>query len=108
VLVSDYSSIWIDFLLLDRPIVGFAHDLAEYTAGRHLLYDLECTYGGPLVTDVTDFLAELDDALAGRRSEEHAESRSFARRIFHRYPDAGATARTVQHILGKAESRHAE
>ncbi|MBE0417797.1 MAG: CDP-glycerol glycerophosphotransferase family protein, partial [Coriobacteriia bacterium] len=108
VLVSDYSSIWIDFLLLDQPIIGLIHDLAEYTAGRHLLYDLDHVYGGPLVTDAQGLLGELDDALAGRRLEDHAGYRSAARRIFHRYTDAGATERTVRHILRRPGSRHVD
>ncbi|WP_417791602.1 CDP-glycerol glycerophosphotransferase family protein [Stutzerimonas xanthomarina] len=41
VLVSDYSSILIDFLVLDRPIVLHVPDLREYTEDRGLYLDLD-------------------------------------------------------------------
>ena len=39
ILVTDYSGVWIDFLLLDRPIVSFCPDLVHYKENRGFLYD---------------------------------------------------------------------
>lgn len=41
VLVSDYSSIIFDFLVLDRPVVLYVYDLAEYRATRGLYFELQ-------------------------------------------------------------------
>lgn len=41
VLVSDYSSIFIDFLILDRPIVLHVPDYEDYKIERGLLFDVE-------------------------------------------------------------------
>ncbi|MET4003020.1 CDP-glycerol glycerophosphotransferase [Arthrobacter sp. UYCu511] len=35
-LVTDYSSVWIEYLILDRPIAFFTPDLEEYTSRRGL------------------------------------------------------------------------
>ena len=40
VLITDYSSIFFDFLPMRRPIVFYAYDLAEYTAERGLYFDM--------------------------------------------------------------------
>src|SRR4029077_12349560 len=47
VLVTDYSSIFFDFLASRRPILHFVPDLDEYTADRGLYLD-ESDLPGPL------------------------------------------------------------
>lgn len=47
VLITDYSACYIDFLLLDRPIVFFAYDLDEFLAKeRNLYFPFENNHGG--------------------------------------------------------------
>ena len=59
-LITDYSSVWVDYLLVDRPIIFAVADLAAYQAGRGFyVADLADQLPGPRVTD----LAELRDAL---------------------------------------------
>lgn len=41
VLVSDYSSIFIDYLVLDRPVILHVHDLEVYQEKRGLLLNIE-------------------------------------------------------------------
>lgn len=38
VLITDYSSIYFDYLLLDRPIIFFAYDLKEYLSDSREMY----------------------------------------------------------------------
>ena len=64
-LVVDYSSIWIDYLLLKRPIVGFMPDLEQYiTQERGFIYDLPSVFPGPLLQEWVEVMAALD-SLAG-------------------------------------------
>lgn len=102
-LISDYSSIWIDYLLLDRPIIGLVHDLEAYRASRNLLYNIEDVYGGPLVRDGQALLSELEHALDGSLGQQAARQRDYARRLFFEHTDDGATERTVQRILRETE-----
>jgi CDP-glycerol glycerophosphotransferase len=38
VLITDYSSIYFDFLPMNRPIIHYNYDLAEYSSSRGMLY----------------------------------------------------------------------
>lgn len=39
ILITDYSSVFFDFLLLDRPIIFMAHDFEEYSSRMGFYYD---------------------------------------------------------------------
>ena len=93
-LITDMSSVWLDHLLLDRPMVFAFPDLAGYRAGRGLnLEPYEHWVPGPLTTDVEQMIAAIDDVVAGR--DPMAEERARARRRFHAFADDGATARLL-------------
>jgi CDP-glycerol glycerophosphotransferase (TagB/SpsB family) len=75
VLVTDYSSVAFDFLLLDRPIVYFLPDHDRYVTGRNLYFELDEMTAGPIVTTPTA-LAEI---LTGSLADEHAARRAELR-----------------------------
>lgn len=79
VLISDYSSIWIDFLLKEKPIVLFQYDRAEYLSDRGILFDTDVF--SPQ-TQCTNFAA-LMQALKYPPEPEPV----FLRRAFHKYDD---------------------
>lgn len=46
VLITDYSSVIFDYVLLNKPIIYFVYDLEEYASGRGFYYDFdEYVYG---------------------------------------------------------------
>jgi len=59
-LIVDFSSIWIDFLLLDRPIIGFAKDFEHYMHNeRGFIYDFDRTFPSKFSQTVDDLCSEL-------------------------------------------------
>jgi len=67
VLVTDYSSVFIDYCLLDRACIHFVYDLEEYrTNDSGLAYDPEEVGGGPCVRTAEELPAALKDALAAK------------------------------------------
>ncbi len=59
-LVTDYSSVYFDFLLLDRPVVVFAFDEARYKAAeRDLILDFDTYMPGPRAKTFDELLAHL-------------------------------------------------
>ncbi len=94
VLVSDVSSVTVDYLLLDRPIVHAMADLDAYRESRGFTVDrVEDLMMGPVVTTQP----ELQDALVPllRGEDPHAAQRRTVRDRCHTHQDAGATARVL-------------
>lgn len=84
VLVTDYSSIYIDYLLLDRPIIHFLYDVDAYLKERGLLYSLDEAVGGQVVKTFDDLLRELERAL--EEPAFAAGQREKASALFHQHP----------------------
>jgi CDP-glycerol glycerophosphotransferase len=55
-LITDYSSVWTDYLSLDRPLAFYCPDLPEYVANRGLsVDDYPSVLPGPLLETEEDF-----------------------------------------------------
>lgn len=75
-LITDYSSVWTDFLAMDRPMGFYCPDLSQYDAGRGLnVDDYPSLLPGPLLRSGADFETFLHDCVA-----ESDRSRGMRRR----------------------------
>jgi CDP-glycerol glycerophosphotransferase (TagB/SpsB family) len=45
ILITDYSSVWFEYLLIDRPIIFFAPDYSEYMEKRGMYLDYNLVPG---------------------------------------------------------------
>lgn len=99
VLVTDYSSIFFDFLLLDRPIIFSCADRASYERERGFMIDYDSNTPGDKVRTGPEFLTALDDLLSGR--DRHRAFRAEIRDRFHRFADANSAARIARHMAEK-------
>ena len=76
-LITDYSSIYMDYVLLDRPIVFFPYDYEKYTAkDREISFDYDWVTPGPkcrsqaeLLTAIHEFLIAGNDRYQNKRRE---------------------------------------
>lgn len=76
-LITDYSSIYMDYLLLNKPVIFYAHDLHEYIkSNRAIQFDYEWITPGPkcydefeLIETVTQILVNNKDTFKIRREE---------------------------------------
>ena len=92
-LITDYSSVWIDWLLLDRPCVFSIADLTEYERTRGTYFEpLEAYLPGPTVSNMDD----LEDALRGELSQgQYSDARRASKRLHHTHDDAQSAPRLV-------------
>jgi len=102
VLVTDYSGIWLDFLLMKtRPIIGFVYDWDDYMQERGLLYDYKLIFPGPLVHNYADFTKALEIALDQGVPIDTQPRYQTALDMFHTYQNGGAAQRVIELIKGK-------
>jgi len=80
-LIVDYSSIWVDFLCRDLPIIGYMPDFEAYnTVDRGFIYDFEQVFPGDIFQTwdaVLNHLKRMMDgglSVDGRRQSEFAKA----------------------------------
>ena len=96
VLITDYSSVFFDYLLLDRPIIFAPFDLQQYmTADRELFYDYDQVTPGPKAKDWPDVLRLLHEAV--QDDSWKAERREVCTR-FNKFNDSNNSERVFQVI----------
>lgn len=76
ILVTDYSSIFIEFLVLDRPIIFYAFDLDLYTTTmREMYFNYDDITPGPKARTPEAFKTEIENAIGGTDSYQEARAR---------------------------------
>lgn len=97
-LISDYSSVSIDFLLTKKPILFYAYDYEIYQKlSRKLHYDLLQDAPGAVCKTEEDLLQAIQNI-----DEESAHYQAIYKKnitIFHRYTDGHSCHRLLQCIL---------
>ncbi|MRT92279.1 CDP-glycerol glycerophosphotransferase family protein [Ancylomarina sp. 16SWW S1-10-2] len=96
VLLTDYSSIWIDYLLLDRPIVFIPYDLEEYKMTKGLFLDFEKNTPGYKAANYKEFQSQLETYL--NNPQEHANWRKYICDMYHSHQDGNSSQRICQLI----------
>ncbi|MCS0602566.1 CDP-glycerol glycerophosphotransferase family protein [Streptomyces sp. LP11] len=97
VLVSDYSSVMVDYANLDRPIVLHADDWPAFRASRGAYVDITAEPPGHVAHSYRE-LAWLF-ASGAWRDEESARLRTAFRDRFCEFEDGGAAERVVRSLL---------
>lgn len=101
-LITDYSSIYMDFLAADRPVLFHMPDLGRYAAHRDIQFDITQMTPGPMSIDWQQLLDNLGRELA---SDGYRAARSRLRALaFDDHEPAGAVD-TILHYLDGPE-RH--
>ena len=96
VLVTDYSSIYLDFLLLDKPMIFIPYDLEQYQSYRGFLFDYDTHTPGDKVGTQAEFIASIDRAL--NKPELGAKERALMKNLFHTYEDGKSSERILEQI----------
>lgn len=96
ILVTDYSSIWIDYLLLDRPIVYIPYDLEEYKKTKGLFLDFEKNTPGYKAASFKEFMNQIEIYL--QQPSEHANWRKDICDMYHTHQDGNSSER-IYHLI---------
>lgn len=100
ILISDFSSVIIDYILTDQPIVCFCSDLEEYKQTQGLYFeDYEKWLPTKLIQDQEDFFQYLGQLLIAE-TDPYQEKRMQLKKEFFTYHDDRSTERLIKHIFG--------
>lgn len=104
ILVTDYSSVFFDFLLFDRPLIFYCPDLDIYqTRDRGMYFDYDDVTPGPKALSWDQFLRALAQTLRGDH-DEFGEARKRVAKQFHTYSD-GRSSQRIQTAIKALKSR---
>lgn len=76
-LITDYSSIYIDYLLTDKPMIFLPYDRQQYLDGRGMNFDYDDVTPGPKPETFNDFLNALSPKEDFWKSERTRVNRLF-------------------------------
>lgn len=99
ILITDYSSIYIDFLLLKRPIIFLPYDKEKYLSKRGFNFDYDKVTPGHKPETMNEFTGILEEIFEGR--DLYKEDRELVNDIFNEisYPCSKEICMNVKEIL---------
>lgn len=100
VLITDYSSIYFDYLLVDDPLVFYPYDLEQYTSNRGLYFEYDSVTPGPKASDPEELTRLVERTLDG--ADDYADRRATVRDEFFEFQDGNACERIHQFALDGA------
>jgi len=95
-IITDYSSIYIDGLALDLPVIFVNYDQFEYIEKRGIAYDYDLITPGPKVQNFSEFKVACEEMIHG--SIAWTTHRECVRKIFFKYQDSNACSRVTYQI----------
>lgn len=102
VVITDYSSIALDYSLRDGAVLWFAPDLDDYAKRRGLYDDYEALTEGEYATDWPQLTAKLLAVLTQDAAAESARLRlARLREQFFAHTDPNAADRVIAHLTGR-------
>ena len=100
VLMSDYSSVIVDYMLLDRPIVLCTSDFDEYASTRGFVFNnIEEYMPGPLISSVKEMIEYFDSPYPVENTWK--DRRAELTKLFHNNVDNCASERICDHLFSR-------
>jgi len=92
-LISDYSAIYHDYLLLDKPMLFIPYDSLDFEQQNGFLYDYHQLLPGPSITNQSELLSHIEMITTGK--DLYSTPRRKLRNLVHYYQDNNARERVL-------------
>jgi CDP-glycerol glycerophosphotransferase (TagB/SpsB family) len=102
-LITDYSSIFFDFLLTEKPILFYPYDKDSYLSNDRPMYDdYDSVTPGYKVLEFSELYLKLELFFNNPRSlKEGGVDYNKTKDLYHKYKDAKGSERTYNYIRDK-------
>lgn len=104
VLITDYSSVYFDFLLTDRPFILYTPDLDAYLQSQKLYYDIDELAAGCLAQSEEELLGLLVSVL--NEPARNQDKRMQLRDRFNVFRDGESSRRVLEQIEARLTSHN--
>lgn len=95
-LFADYSSLYLQFLLLDKPIAFIVPDFEEYSQKRGFVFSDPTEYmPGEFITTKKELYDFLDDFNSGK--DKYKKQRTIVKNKIHKYADGKSCERLIKY-----------
>lgn len=96
-LISDYTSTYFDFLLLDRPVLFNFYDFDKYQKFRGFSFDpIDSIIAGEIFFDQKTMIEKMSIVM---KEDNYREKRHFVRDLIFKYRDNQAAERVYNHVF---------
>ena len=106
ILITDYSSIYFDFLIMNKPIIFTPFDFDDYIKNNvGLYYDYDEVTPGPKCYDWIEVMKEIEKSIRfinGREEDSYAKERIRVNGLFNKFNE-GFSKRIVDNYFVKSD-----
>ncbi|MDP8201711.1 MAG: CDP-glycerol glycerophosphotransferase family protein, partial [Candidatus Tenebribacter burtonii] len=97
ILITDYSSCFVDFILTERPVIFYAYDLKEFTEKNGFYVDYKKNVPGKICYNENELYNCIQAYL--KYPELDYRKRIQGKKRFHKYYDGNSSERVYQEIM---------
>ena len=103
ILITDFSSVFFDYLVTDKPIIFYGWDQDLYEADRGMYLDMSELPGPILKTvfEIADYLQDIDQL-----AQNYHHKYQICKQKFVPYDDGNVSTRVVDYIFKQEKSDH--
>jgi hypothetical protein len=103
-LLTDYTTVYYDFLLTDRPVIFNFYDKNFYEKERGFAFDpIENICAGLIVKNVEELFNAIQQTLEG--IDVHKQHRKFVTALIHKYIDSKSSERLLDFLNDKLKEK---
>lgn len=96
-IITDYSSIYFDFLFFNRPIAFLPYDLEEYTNNRGLLFEYDSITPGDKISNASEMMNFFDNLL--KDIDHWEEKRQWVFDLSNKHKDFNSCERIFNYLV---------
>ena len=104
-LISDYSTGYFDYLLLDKPVIFNFYDIEKYKKERGFTFNpIESITAGDIVKTKDELYTALKSI--SKNAEDYRDKRAYLRDLFFAYQDKDCCRRVYDVVFGRVKEQN--